>query len=71
MKILDGKIASKKLIEEVKNKVQNTIKKSETPLSPPSMATPIVRTRSLMILLQLFSKLEPVSSLSILSLKTV
>jgi methylenetetrahydrofolate dehydrogenase (NADP+)/methenyltetrahydrofolate cyclohydrolase len=42
MKILDGKIASKKLIEEVKNKVQNTIKKSETPLSPPSMAIILV-----------------------------
>ena len=42
MKILDGKIASKKLIEEVKNKVQNTIKKSETPLSPPSMTIILV-----------------------------
>ena len=42
MKILDGKIASKELINEVRNNVQNIIVKSETPLNPPSMAIILV-----------------------------
>jgi methylenetetrahydrofolate dehydrogenase (NADP+)/methenyltetrahydrofolate cyclohydrolase len=42
MKILDGKIASKELINEVKNNVQNIINNSETPLNPPSMAIILV-----------------------------
>jgi methylenetetrahydrofolate dehydrogenase (NADP+)/methenyltetrahydrofolate cyclohydrolase len=42
MKILDGKIASKELINEVKNNVQNIIVKSLTPLNPPSMAIILV-----------------------------
>lgn len=42
MKILDGKIASKKLISEVKEKVKLKIESAETPLSPPSMAIILV-----------------------------
>lgn len=42
MKILDGKIASKKLIEEVKEKVKQKIQNSDNPLSPPSMAIILV-----------------------------